>query len=52
MEAIIGYKCPKCGNEVSALEVDNEYGPILCARCPDGDYTTMKPVYEEVDEDD
>lgn len=38
-----GYKCPLCGNEVSADEVDYGDAP-LCLRCPNGEYTPMEPV--------
>lgn len=41
-----GYRCPVCGNEVSNEESD--YGEaILCTRCPNGEYTTMEPYFEE-----
>lgn len=40
-----GYRCPVCGNEVS-LEESNYGEANLCARCPNGEYTTMEPVYE------
>lgn len=45
METPVGYECPVCGNYVSLEESD--YGEaILCARCPNGEYTNMEPVYE------
>ena len=44
-EMPIGYRCPRCGNEVSLEESD--YGDaILCNRCDNGEYTTMEPVFD------
>lgn len=52
MEPILqGFICPNCGCEISVEEADGNEAP-LCARCPDGEYTPMEPVYEMPEEDD
>lgn len=43
---IIGYRCPRCGNEVGTEGIYPD-DPVLCLRCDDGEYTDMEPVYDE-----
>jgi len=45
---LIGYRCPRCGNEIGYETIVIEQivdDPVLCARCED-EYTTMEPIYE------
>ena len=45
------WECPVCGNTCSAEEGFENANAPLCARCPNGEYTTMEPVWIEANND-
>lgn len=47
------WRCPICGNEVSQQEAQQHPDdPVLCARCPNGEYTNMEPMHENINDED